>query len=259
MRSFADVPQVFARPAADRYGAPDQCLRHRKQYVHSLTMCTITQFYLAFVGGVGQAITMSIASKYFAATIPFIVGVFYCIQYFYLRTSRQLRFLDIEHKAPLYATLLEILDGLPTIRAYKWQAKYIEKSLHLLDDSQRPVYLLMSLQQWLIFCVEMVVAVMAVIMVTITMTLRDQLSPGLIGIALVNIINFGETMKALIQTWVGLEISIGAVARVNNFKKETKLEPHNLLGNENRNTIVDFANWPSEGKIMFEDVTASYP
>jgi ATP-binding cassette subfamily C (CFTR/MRP) protein 1 len=259
MRSFADVPQVLTRPAADRYGAPDQCLRHRKQYVHSLAICAITHFYLAFVGGVGQAITMSIASKYFAATIPFIVGVFYCIQHFYLRTSRQLRFLDIEHKAPLYATLLEILDGLPTIRAYKWQAKYIEKSLQLLDDSQRPVYLLMSLQQWLIFCVEMVVAVMAVIMVTITMTLREQLSPGLIGIALVNIINFGETMKALIQTWVGLEISIGAVARVNNFKKETKLEAQSDNDDEDNENIGNVADWPREGRIMFDNVTASYP
>ncbi len=41
---------------------------------------------------------MSIASEYIAAVFPIVLAVFYVIQH---RTSRQMRFLDIEHKAPL--------------------------------------------------------------------------------------------------------------------------------------------------------------
>lgn len=105
----------------------------------------------------------------------------------------------------------------------------------------------------------MVVAVMAIILITLTTTLRQQLSPGLIGIALVNVINFGEAMKALIQTWVGLEISIGAVARVKNFAMETKLEPPTKsTSQEQQSGGNDLTDWPSKGSVVFNNITASY-
>ena len=202
---------------------------------------------------------MSIASKYFAIVIPFILFVYYLIQHFYLRTSRQMRFLDIEHKAPLYSQLIETLNGLITIRAFNWQQQAEKRNWSILDDSQRPVYLLFCLQQWLIFSVNMVVAFMAIILISLTTTLREQIGPGYMGIAMINIIGFGETSKALIHTWVELEISIGAVARIKNFVADTEQEE---VKPEESSEGSDFQlpeNWPSSGEIQFSNVSAAYP
>ena len=197
---------------------------------------------------------MSIASRYFAIVIPFVFLIFYFIQRFYLRTSRQMRFLDIEHKAPLYSQLMETLHGLVTIRAFRWEREAEERNWRILDDSQRPAYLLFCLQQWLIMSVNLVVATIAIILITLTTTLREEIGPGYMGIAMINIISFGETSKALIQTWVGLEISIGAVARIKNFVAETKLEEVNSGLAAER--LSD--DWPVSGKIEFKDITAAY-
>lgn len=62
--------------------------------------------------------------------------VVWTIQAFYLRTSRQVRLLDLEAKAPLYAQFLETTEGLTTIRALHWQQGFADQNAELLDKSQ---------------------------------------------------------------------------------------------------------------------------
>lgn len=49
----------------------------------------------------GQLTVIAVASPYVAIGYPVLFGVLYVIQNFYLKTSRQLRFLDLEAKSPL--------------------------------------------------------------------------------------------------------------------------------------------------------------
>ena len=49
----------------------------------------------------GQAAVIATSSPYLAITYPFLLAILYGIQKFYLRTSRQLRLLDLEAKSPL--------------------------------------------------------------------------------------------------------------------------------------------------------------
>jgi ATP-binding cassette, subfamily C (CFTR/MRP), member 1 len=197
---------------------------------------------------------MSIASKYIAIVFPFILLVFYFIQRFYLRTSRQMRFLDIEHKAPLYSQMMETLSGLLSIRAFGWQEGAYTTNWRLLDDSQRPNYLLYCLQRWLTLSVDLVIALLAVIMIIVTTTLREQIGPGYMGVALTNVLAFGSTLKAALTSWVSLEISIGAVARIKNFASRTEPE-----GGVNEVLDRPGTGWPSHGSIQITNLSASYP
>ncbi|MCJ1314026.1 hypothetical protein MMC25_007706 [Agyrium rufum] len=205
--------------------------------------------------GTVQAVLMAVASRYIAIAFPFIILVFYIIQRFYLRTSRQLRFLDIEYKAPLYTQLTETLSGLTTIRAFEWEADAERKNWKLLDESQRPAYLLYCLQRWLILVVDMVIAVMAIVLVVIIVTLREQLGPGFIGVALSQIMAFNQTIKGGLITWTTMEISIGAVARVKNFVGSVKPEDES---DEDEGKASLPSVWPSKGALEIRDLTASY-
>ena len=195
---------------------------------------------------------MSIASKYIAVAFPFVTIAFYIVQRFYLRTSRQMRLLDIEYKAPLYSQLMETLSGLPTIRAFQWQDQMKKRFVSRLDDSQRPAYLLYCIQRWLNLAVDMVIAVMAFILITVTVNLLGKISPGYMAIALLNIMSFGATMKTLIVSWVTLEISISAVARIKNFTEDTESE------DQCEGQPLPPTSWPSEGALEFRDVSAGY-
>ncbi|KAL2881878.1 hypothetical protein SGCOL_002614 [Colletotrichum sp. CLE4] len=203
--------------------------------------------------GVARFIVMSVSSRYMAAILPFLIPTFYAIQHFYLRTSRQMRLLDIEHKAPLYSQLIETLEGLATIRAFRWEDNFEKVNLCRIDDSQRPKYLLACLQSWLTFSVDMVIAVIAVVLIVLVTTLREQIGPGFIGVALTNVLAFSGCVKAIITSWVMLEVSLGAVARVRNFSLTTASEDGSRV-----QLAEPEGEWPSRGAVELRGVTTSY-
>lgn len=96
-----------------------------------------------------QFILPGIVQPLMALTLPFTFLTIYFIQRFYLATSRQLRFLDLETKATVNASFLETLQGVDTIRAFGWQRPIITDNVKKLDLSLRPWYLMMCLQRWL--------------------------------------------------------------------------------------------------------------
>ena len=127
-----------------------------------------------------------------AAALPLLIIVIFFLQFVYLRTSRQLQFLDLEARSPLYSHFLETLDGIVTIRAFGWEEKYKESNIKHIDHSQRPYYLLYCIQRWLNLVLDLIVAALAVLVVSLALTLKHSTSPGLLGVSLNNVL--GEQM-----------------------------------------------------------------
>lgn len=187
-----------------------------------------------------------------AAVIPICIIAVYYVATFYIRTSRQVRLLDIEMKAPLFSHFLETLSGLSSIRAYGWTEEYCRLNRSALDNSQRPFYILFCIQRWLNLVLDLIVAAIAVIVIAIALSLRGSSSLSLLGIALFNIVNFSSTLQSLISEWTGLETSIGAVSRIRSYVREAKTED---LDTEIQSVP---SSWPLHGEVEFINMTASY-
>lgn len=195
---------------------------------------------------------MCLSASYFLATMPAVILGVWILQKFYLRTSRQVRLLDLEAKSPLYSHFLESLNGLVTIRAFGWTENFHEKNLALLDASQKPYYILYCIQRWLALVLDLMVTAMAVILMVLVVQLRDKISPGHVGLALLNVMGFSELLADIIKNWTQLETSFGAIARIKSFSEHTANE-----NSENEIHPVPEA-WPAHGAIEFKNVSASY-
>ncbi|EOD45447.1 putative abc transporter protein [Neofusicoccum parvum UCRNP2] len=114
-----------------------------------------------------------------AVLLPFLAGIGYLIQRVYLRTSRQIRLMDLEAKAPLCTNFLETLAGIATIRAFGWTDAFRARNRQLLDDSQVPFYLLQAIQNWLRLVLELMVAGLVVILVSLARYVFPSLSLSL--------------------------------------------------------------------------------
>lgn len=123
-----------------------------------------------------------------AITVPFLIAAVFVVQHYYLKTSRQLRLLDLESRSPLYSHYMDTMNGLSTIKAFGWQKRFSEKSSKLLDVSQRPYYLLYCIQRWLALVLDLIVAAEAVLLVSLAVNLRAATSIGLLGVSLNNIL-----------------------------------------------------------------------
>ncbi|KAH7206333.1 P-loop containing nucleoside triphosphate hydrolase protein [Fusarium oxysporum] len=206
----------------------------------------------SFFGAIAKAGLLASSNPYIAATFPLLGAVYFYLQRGYLRTSRQLRLLDLEEKAPLYTQFLETLSGLATIRAFGWNDAVIQANHTLVDRSQRPFYLLMIVQRWLVLVLDLTTVALALLLVGLAVRLRGEVDVGLTGVSLVQLISLSETVNMLIQFWTSIETSIGAVARIKQFAEETSEE--NLPGE----THQPPAQWPDKGAIQIHNLTASY-
>ncbi|PGH20053.1 hypothetical protein AJ80_03703 [Polytolypa hystricis UAMH7299] len=207
---------------------------------------------LAFTTCIAQLILICISAKYVAAVLPVCIVVFYFVQRYYLRTSRQLRFMDIEAKSPLFSSFIETLAGLATIRSYKWESAYRMRNSERINYSQKPFYLLFCIQRWLELVIGLMVAGLAVVLVGVAVATKGTLGAGFIGVALLNVVTFSENLQGLITHWTNLETSIGAVSRIRQFT--------NMIQSEHKADEKSLPpdNWPAKGTIEFRNVVASY-
>ncbi|KAG8161209.1 hypothetical protein KVR01_009473 [Diaporthe batatas] len=208
--------------------------------------------FATFVLCIAEVILIAAGSYYTAIAFPFLFVALWAVQHVYLRTSRQLRFLDLEAKSPLYALFTESVTGLVTLRAFGWRSALEKRHHELLDRSQRAFYLLYAVQRWLTFVLDMFVAAIAVLVMVIVTQLKDVLPTGLVGVALVNIILFSQHLKLLMTFWTNLETQIGAISRIRSFTAHTASE------HEPQEKEQPPPTWPSKGAIVFENVSAGY-
>jgi ATP-binding cassette subfamily C (CFTR/MRP) protein 1 len=82
--------------------------------------------------------------------------------------------------------------------------------------------------------------------------LRTKINSGLLGLALVNMMDLSQSLASLIQSWTSLETSLGAIARIKEFSENTPCE--NLDGEK----AVPSFEWPANGELRFEGVSAQY-
>ncbi|KAH8693633.1 ATPase-like protein [Talaromyces proteolyticus] len=210
----------------------------------------LTNLAMDMPNATGMAAVVAISSPYLVISYPFIFAVLYGIQKFYLRTARQLRLLDLETKSPLYTHFLDTVKGVATFRAFGWVQAGIAANNELLDTSQQPFYLLAIAQRWLGFSLQLVVALLAIMVVTLSTQLGSR--AGLTGASLVTLMTFGDILNYIMGFLTQLETSIGAISRLKHFSEDVMPE-----GSPEEDFIPP-SEWPSRGFIHIDGVSASY-
>jgi ABC-type multidrug transport system fused ATPase/permease subunit len=137
---------------------------------------------------IANAALIATGSKYMAISVPFLIISLFVLQHFYLKTSRQLRLLDLESRGPLYSHILDTVEGLTTIQAFGWEADFRIANSKFLDATQRTYYMLNCIQRWLTLVLDLIVAAEAVVVVSLAVSLRHTTSVGLLGVSLNSIL-----------------------------------------------------------------------
>ena len=98
---------------------------------------------MLFVNSARAIFTLAVISTstpVFTAMIVPLAGVYYWVQRYYLRTSRELKRLDSVSRSPIYAHFQESLGGITTIRAYRQQARFAMENEWRVDANLRAYF-----------------------------------------------------------------------------------------------------------------------
>jgi ATP-binding cassette subfamily C (CFTR/MRP) protein 1 len=206
---------------------------------------SLLQVVLSLFTLLSQAVLLAVVQPWMILTLLGTLFAVYWIQKFYLTTSRQLRFLELETKAIVNSSFLETLEGVATIRAFGWQRAFIDDNIKKLDLSLRPWYLLMCLQRWLNIVMDMIVLVIAMLVISLAVYFKGTITSGQVGIALNVVLEANLYLLRLVESWTRLETSLGAISRLRAFEKD--VQPEDKPG-EDREPSND---WPARGASMY--------
>lgn len=142
--------------------------------------------------------------------------------------------------------------GIATLRAFGWEQECLDFNQAVLDNSQRPAYLLAMIQHCLTFVLAVVVIILATLIVVLTTQVKEITGPGLTGASMVSLMSLGDYVSSLIVFYTQLETSIGAVSRLKSF--HDTVSPESSIGEE----IAPPPLWPWRGAVNIEAVSASY-
>ncbi|KAK7743466.1 hypothetical protein SLS53_004000 [Cytospora paraplurivora] len=230
-----------------------------KQLAQSAQSFSVQVFKL-----VAQASLLVAAQPPLALSMPPTAAAVYAVQRVYLRTSRQLRLLELESRAAVVSAFLEAVQGAATVRAFGWERPVsASMSREVLDGSQRPFYLLLCLQRWLGVVLDLLVAGIAVACVSLAVRFRGSTTGGQVGVALNMILVANATLLSLVTAWTNLEISLGAVARLKEVEEGTPQEEEEEDDDDDEQQSgqqrpLPDSNWPARGLVEFSGVTAQY-
>lgn len=200
-------------------------------------------------------LAVSISGATYGATVlPLVFIVVYTVQHFYLRTSRQMRFLDLEAKTPLYTHVAETASGLYHIRSFGLAADVYQNALKLLDTSQKPFYYMFCIQRWLQLTIELVGVALATFIVCLAVLLPQTATPPGFGLAILSLFLFGIEVTLFIEKWTAIETSLGAIARLRSFTRDTPAESDNTVVA----TVAPPQYWPQNGHIAMSNMSATY-
>ncbi|KAM9807800.1 ATP-binding cassette sub-family C member 8 [Neosynchiropus ocellatus] len=188
------------------------------------------------------------------ALLPLVITCYFIQKYFRV-ASRDLQQLEDSTQLPLLSHFSETVEGLSTIRALRYEPRFRQRLLQFTDANNIASLFLTAANRWLEVRMEYIGAcvVLVAAVASITNSLYDQLSTGLVGLGLTYALMVSNYMNWMVRNLADMEVQLGSVKRINSL---LKTEPENYEGLLSGSQVPD--RWPQHGEIKIQNLSVRY-
>ncbi|CCG82393.1 putative ABC metal ion transporter [Taphrina deformans PYCC 5710] len=184
--------------------------------------------------------------------IPLVV-VYYGIQKYYLKTSRELKRLDSTTRSPIYAHFQESLGGISTIRAYNQQGRFAQENEWRMDMNQKAWFLYIATNRWLAVRLEFIGSfiILAAAILAVTTVFTTGMSAGLVGLSMSYALQTTQSLNWIVRQTVEVETNIVSAERALEYAHLESEAP----------AVTSFkspAAWPTSGAVEFKGYSTRY-
>eukprot|EP00164_Ancoracysta_twista_P002800 GFYU01003725.1.p1 GENE.GFYU01003725.1~~GFYU01003725.1.p1 ORF type:complete len:1448 (+),score=389.90 GFYU01003725.1:187-4530(+) len=188
------------------------------------------------------------------AMVP-VAYLYYKLQLYYRLSSRELQRLDSMSRSPINAHFSESLAGSPSIRAYGVTSRFILLNDLYVNQNNRAILAYTASMRWLGVRAELLGAFVIFMISLLTWLVRDTVSGGLAGLAILWALNFSISANFFVTFATEAEAKLTSVERVVNYADELTMEAPPTSEND---SFEGAAKWPSKGLLEFKDVELRY-
>uniref|UniRef100_A0A670I6P3 ATP binding cassette subfamily C member 8 n=1 Tax=Podarcis muralis TaxID=64176 RepID=A0A670I6P3_PODMU len=200
------------------------------------------------------AVISYVTPVFLIALVPLAV-ICYFIQKYFRVASRDLQQLDDSTQLPLLSHFSETVEGLTTIRAFRYESRFKQKLLEYTDSNNIASLFLTAANRWLEVRMEYIGACVVLIaaVASITKSLYDNLSSGLVGLGLTYALMVSNYLNWMVRNLADMELQLGAVKRFNSLIKTEAESDEGLLS-----PAQIPQNWPDHGEIQIQNLCVRY-
>ncbi|XP_040468098.1 ATP-binding cassette sub-family C member 10 isoform X3 [Falco naumanni] len=192
----------------------------------------ILNIFLANVYGLlGMLVIITYGLPWIGLVLLPLAALYFSIQRYYRRTSRELKRLYSVTLSPIYTHFSETLSGLSSIRAMRATRRFeLENELRL-EQNQRCLFASNTAMQWLDIRLQMIgVAVVTAIAGIAIIQHQKQLgNPGLVGLSLSYALSVTNLLSGLISSFTLTETMMVSVERTEEYTTDIPMEPQDKL------------------------------
>jgi ABC-type multidrug transport system fused ATPase/permease subunit len=167
---------------------------------------------------------------------------------YYLATARQTKRLESTAKSPVFELFSAALAGVGTLRAFDKTDTYIKNMFDRVDTHAQSLWYQWLLNRWLSWRLNVVGALFSFLVACLIVSLKGM-DAALGGFALGFTLQYTEAVTWLLRNFAGIEIGMNSVERVIEYSEIT-------IENEGGDDAP--AAWPTDGRLIVEDLTVSY-
>lgn len=200
------------------------------------------------------AVISYVTPVFLVALLPLAIMCYFIQKYFRV-ASRDLQQLDDTTQLPLLSHFAETVEGLTTIRAFRYEARFQQKLLEYTDSNNIASLFLTAANRWLEVRMEYIGACVVLIAAatSISNSLHRELSAGLVGLGLTYALMVSNYLNWMVRNLADMEIQLGAVKRIHGLLKTEAESYEGLLAP----SLIP-KNWPDQGKIQIQNLSVRY-
>jgi ATP-binding cassette subfamily C (CFTR/MRP) protein 1 len=219
---------------------------------------SLKSFFSTAFNVVGVFAIIAYVTPFFLAPMVPVMILYFFVQQYYRRTSRELKRLDSISRSPLFAHFSETLTGISTIRAYRATKRFEKENERKLDMNNMAYFCQLCSQRWLSVRLEFIGTVIltsAAIFCVIGKSLRGflKVDAGLAGLALSYALQITGTLNWTIRSFTETEAAMNSVERMLYYCEHVEQEAAYEIPE-----AIPPSDWPQTGNITFKDVFLRY-
>ncbi|GJP77074.1 hypothetical protein CLOP_g7507 [Closterium sp. NIES-67] len=201
----------------------------------------------------GTIIVVTIVTwEFIIAFIP-VACLYFWVQQTYRKTARELKRLDAVSKSPVYQQFTETLNGLPVIRAYNQEERFLRMCDDKLDANNRAFFLLKCCDRWLSVRLELMGNTLVFAAAIFAVINRGSVFAGYAGISIDYALQITAALGMLVRQMTDTENQMNGVERILEYRDKIDHEAPSVVKEADPG-----ADWPAKGEIQVDQISMRY-
>ncbi|KAK6464913.1 P-loop containing nucleoside triphosphate hydrolase protein [Scheffersomyces coipomensis] len=204
-------------------------------------------------GVVGILILLIIYLPWFAIAMPLIGGLFVAIASYYQASCREIKRLEAIQRSFVYDNFNETLTGMGTIKAYKAENFFLERSNQYMNTMNEASFLVFATQRWLAVHLEILADFVILITALLCVARVFSISSATAGLLISYSLQIGSALAQVLRNFVQFENDMNSTERVCHYALKLDQEaPYTIQETK------PSSSWPQTGAIKFDNVSMNY-